>query len=101
MDAVQKLWAEGGGCTNTRGMRVSVGAGRSAVLMLRLHNVPLIVVLRRPWVPSLSLAGTSRFTRGLSACILRAVPANAVLLTTAFRVKEVGYAYFNVNQHHK
>lgn len=34
-----------------------------------------------------------RFTRGLSACLLRSVPANAVLLTTAFRVKELGYAY--------
>jgi solute carrier family 25 (mitochondrial carnitine/acylcarnitine transporter), member 20/29 len=36
--------------------------------------------------------GAARFTRGLSACLLRSVPASAVLLTTAFRVKEVGYA---------
>jgi solute carrier family 25 carnitine/acylcarnitine transporter 20/29 len=37
--------------------------------------------------------GAARFTRGFSACLLRAVPANAVLLTTAIRVKEVGYAW--------
>lgn len=37
--------------------------------------------------------GVERFTRGLSACLLRSVPANAVLLTTAFRVKELGYKY--------
>ncbi len=36
--------------------------------------------------------GAARFTRGLSACLLRSVPASAVLLTTAFRVKEIGYA---------
>lgn len=42
--------------------------------------------------------GAARFTRGFSACILRSVPANAVLLTTAFRVKEVGYDYFGVNK---
>ena len=37
--------------------------------------------------------GVERFSRGFSACILRSVPANAVLLTTAFRVKEIGYAW--------
>jgi solute carrier family 25 carnitine/acylcarnitine transporter 20/29 len=40
--------------------------------------------------------GAARFTRGFSACILRAAPANAVLLTTAFIVKEKGYAYIGV-----
>jgi hypothetical protein len=37
--------------------------------------------------------GAARFTRGFSACIARSVPANAVLLTTAFRVKELGNAW--------
>eukprot|EP00960_Hanusia_phi_P067723 766685-Hanusia_phi.AAC.2 len=37
--------------------------------------------------------GAMRFTRGLSACLLRSIPANAVLLTTAFRVKEIGYKW--------
>lgn len=41
--------------------------------------------------------GVSRFTRGLVPCLLRSVPANAVLLTTAFRVKEIGYDYLKTN----
>lgn len=40
--------------------------------------------------------GAARFSRGFSACMARSVPANAVLLTTAFRVKEVGYDYFGL-----
>lgn len=36
--------------------------------------------------------GAARFTRGLSACMLRAVPANAVLLASATYVREAGYA---------
>lgn len=40
--------------------------------------------------------GPARFTRGFSACILRSVPANAVMLTTAFRVKEIGYEWAGV-----
>jgi solute carrier family 25 carnitine/acylcarnitine transporter 20/29 len=39
--------------------------------------------------------GTERFSRGFTACVLRSVPANAVLLTTAFRVKEIGYAWLD------
>lgn len=42
--------------------------------------------------------GPMRFTRGFSACILRSVPANAIMLTTAFRVKEVGYEWAGVNK---
>lgn len=41
--------------------------------------------------------GAARFTRGYSACLLRAVPANAVMLTTAFRVKELGYEWMGLN----
>jgi solute carrier family 25 carnitine/acylcarnitine transporter 20/29 len=37
--------------------------------------------------------GLFRFTRGYSACILRALPANAILLTTATKIKEVGYSW--------
>jgi solute carrier family 25 carnitine/acylcarnitine transporter 20/29 len=37
--------------------------------------------------------GAARFGRGYSACLLRAVPANAVLLTTATAVREAGYAW--------
>jgi solute carrier family 25 carnitine/acylcarnitine transporter 20/29 len=47
---------------------------------------------RRLWAEG----GATRFTRGLSACLLRSVPANAVLLTTAMTVKEVGYARLGV-----
>jgi len=39
--------------------------------------------------------GAGRFTRGFSACLARSVPANAVLLASAFRVKELGYAYLD------
>lgn len=42
--------------------------------------------------------GYSRFTRGLSACMLRAVPANAVLLSTANMVREIGYDYLDKQQ---
>ena len=41
--------------------------------------------------------GMNRFTRGLSACMLRAVPANAVLLSTASMVRELGYDYLDKN----
>ena len=37
--------------------------------------------------------GAGRFTRGLSACMLRAVPANAVLLASATYVREAGYTW--------
>jgi len=37
--------------------------------------------------------GAKRFTKGYSACIARALPANAVLLATAAQVKEYGYRY--------
>ena len=37
--------------------------------------------------------GLTRFTRGYSACVLRALPANAVLLTTATKIKEIGYGW--------
>jgi solute carrier family 25 (mitochondrial carnitine/acylcarnitine transporter), member 20/29 len=40
--------------------------------------------------------GAARFTRGFSACLLRSVPANAVLLTTAMTIKEIGYARLGV-----
>eukprot|EP00292_Cryptomonas_paramecium_P011949 CAMPEP_0113698912 /NCGR_PEP_ID=MMETSP0038_2-20120614/22993_1 /TAXON_ID=2898 /ORGANISM="Cryptomonas paramecium" /LENGTH=303 /DNA_ID=CAMNT_0000622167 /DNA_START=11 /DNA_END=922 /DNA_ORIENTATION=+ /assembly_acc=CAM_ASM_000170 len=40
--------------------------------------------------------GATRFTRGFSACILRSVPANAVLLTTAMMIKEYGYAKLGI-----
>jgi solute carrier family 25 carnitine/acylcarnitine transporter 20/29 len=39
--------------------------------------------------------GLKRFTRGFSACALRALPANAVLLTTAARVRELGYSWLD------
>jgi solute carrier family 25 (mitochondrial carnitine/acylcarnitine transporter), member 20/29 len=39
--------------------------------------------------------GFSRFTRGLSASMLRAVPANAALLSTAAMVREAGYEYLD------
>jgi solute carrier family 25 carnitine/acylcarnitine transporter 20/29 len=42
--------------------------------------------------------GATRFTRGLSACLLRSVPASAVLLTTAMTIKEVGYARLGISQ---
>lgn len=41
--------------------------------------------------------GVERFSRGFSACIYRSVPANAVLLTTASRVKEIGYEWLDNN----
>ena len=37
--------------------------------------------------------GLKRFTLGFSACAARALPANAVLLTTATMIKDVGYGY--------
>ncbi|KAI9018803.1 mitochondrial carrier domain-containing protein [Hyaloraphidium curvatum] len=37
--------------------------------------------------------GWRRFTRGFSACMARAIPANAVMLSTAFMLKEYGYEY--------
>jgi len=37
--------------------------------------------------------GLKRFTRGFSACALRALPANAVLLTTATMVRDYGYRW--------
>lgn len=40
--------------------------------------------------------GASRFARGYSACLARSIPANAVLLTAAFKVKETGYHYFGI-----
>eukprot|EP00823_Brevimastigomonas_motovehiculus_P004790 TRINITY_DN3273_c0_g1_i1.p1 TRINITY_DN3273_c0_g1~~TRINITY_DN3273_c0_g1_i1.p1 ORF type:complete len:349 (+),score=76.26 TRINITY_DN3273_c0_g1_i1:96-1142(+) len=39
--------------------------------------------------------GWKRFTRGFSACAIRALPANGCLLTAAFRIKEVGYKVVN------
>ena len=39
--------------------------------------------------------GFARFARGLDASMMRAVPANAVLLATASMVRETGYAYLD------
>ena len=39
--------------------------------------------------------GVARFARGLDASMLRAVPANAVLLATASIIREKGYAYLD------
>lgn len=41
--------------------------------------------------------GVARFARGLDASLMRAVPANAVLLATASMVREAGYDYINRN----
>ena len=41
--------------------------------------------------------GAARFARGLDASLLRAVPANAVLLATASMVREAGYDYIKRN----
>ena len=42
--------------------------------------------------------GWRRFARGLDASLLRAVPANAVLLATASMVREAGYEYIKGNE---
>ena len=39
--------------------------------------------------------GAARFARGLSASMMRAVPANAALLATASMVREAGYEYID------
>ena len=41
--------------------------------------------------------GVARFARGLDASLLRAVPANAVLLASASMVREAGYDYIKRN----
>lgn len=42
--------------------------------------------------------GAKRFTAGLAPCLLRAVPANAVLLTSGFRLREVGYQWLDARK---